>query len=286
MCVIHAPEQVLNAFTRMKSIDAIMWNRAGQWDRGNIDLKTTNLVILYAVSGIKMDPTRKSVRDPNLFDESYSSESIFSPKKIFTPLLFRNNLRNVNSWILESTQTPEVITTNKSGSFLKYSDVDDNSFLKLLDMFDVDGTFEGNKLSALELLNSSEANYGLSHLPKYIFISQSLFGMKVASLDDVAKIASNSIGRSSTGRNRNFNSWYQDYSKSVNVPNRWSPLSSPHIGGAQRALYSGLNTDCVFLIIEPIKAWQIGDESKPFALGLAASVIVPKQFKIRTIGFR
>ncbi len=286
MCVIYAPDQILNAFNRMRSIDAIMWNRAGFWDEENLDLKAIDLTILYAVSGISMDPTRKSVRDPNLYDESYSSENLFSPKRIFSPLLFKNNIRNVNSWMNEVTQNAGLVFTKKSGNFLSYSDIDDNSFLKLLSMIDVDSSFEGDKLSALELLNSSEANFGLSHLPKYVYISEAVKDLKINSIHDANLLLPKVIGRSSSAKSRSISTWYEEFRKSINAPSRWSPLGSPHIGGAHRSLYLNLNTDCILLVIEPVKAWQIGDEARPFALGLASSIILPKNFKIRTIGFR
>jgi hypothetical protein len=263
-----------------------MWNRAGQWDRENINLKATNLTILYAASGVNMDPTRKSVRDPNLFDESYSSENLFSPKRILSPILFRNNLRNINSWISEISEAPNKIMTRNSQEFLAYSDIETFQLLKLISMFDVDASFEGDKLAALELLSSEEVNYGLSHLPKHVYIHASLLNANLNTLSDLEIMQNSVIGRASISKYRNMKTWFLDYTNLLNSKNKWGPLSSPHIGAGQRSLYSGLNSDGVLLLIEPLKAWNAGDESNPFALGIAASVIVPKRFKIRTIGFR
>jgi hypothetical protein len=153
-------------------------------------------------------------------------------------------------------------------------------------MFDVDGSFEGDKLAALELLDSEEANYGLSHLPKHVYIHASLINANLESLRRLEIIQNSAIGRASSSRYSNMKTWFFDYTNLNNAMNKWSPLSSPHVGAGQRSLYAGLNSDGILLIIEPVKAWNVGEETTPFALGIAASIIVPKRFKIRTIGFR
>ena len=286
MCSVFAPIEVLESFQRMRAIDAIMWNRAGQWDKDNVNLKSTNLTILYASTDAKMDPTRKSVRDPNLFDVSYSSENLFSPKRILSPILFRNNMRNIKSWISEINIDPGRVVTKNQHEFSSYSDIDAFQLLKLISMFDVDASFEGDKLAALELLDSEEANYGLSHLPKHVYIHANLINANLESFRGLEIIQNSAIGRASSSRYSNMKTWFFDYTNLNNAMNKWGPLSSPHVGAGQRSLYAGLNSDAILLIIEPVKAWNVGEETTPFALGIAASIIVPKRFKIRTIGFR
>ena len=176
--------------------------------------------------------------------------------------------------------------TKNGHEFIAYSDIDAFQLLKLISMFDVDASFEGDKLAALELLSSEEVNYGLSHLPKHVYIHASLLNAKLNTMNELEAMQNSVIGRASTSRYRNMKSWFQDYASLLNSKNKWGPISSPHIGAGQRSLYLGLNSDGVLLLIEPLKAWNVGDESNPFALGIAASIIVPKRFKIRTIGFR
>jgi hypothetical protein len=285
-CAIYAPSPILKSFRRMQAIDSIMWNRAGQWDLENVDLKKTDLTIIYASTSNSMDPTRKAVRDPNLYDVKYSSENIFSPKKIFQPILFRNNLRNVNSWMEENSVPFDKISSKNSGNFRIYKDIDNFQFLKLLSMIDVEKDFEGEKLAALELFNAEEENYGLNYLPKYVIINESIPSLRLSNFTDLKQIVKSCIGRSVEKKQGTLEKWFNDYNK-INIKlNFWPGLSTPHIGDGQRSLYSSIGFDAALMVIEPIKGWIKGHEDAPFALGLATSVIVPKSYQIRTIGFR
>ena len=88
--------------------------------------------------------------------------------------------------------------------------------LKLISMFDVDASFEGDKLAALELLSSEEVNYGLSHLPKHVYIHASLLNAKLNTMNELEAMQNSVIGRASTSRYRNMKSWFQDYASLLN----------------------------------------------------------------------
>jgi hypothetical protein len=87
---LFAQEKTYQTFEMMNEIENVVWNMANKWNNQKLDIYKNFPRVLYASrSTAKLEPTRRSVQDPDLLDKSLG-EAIFTTRNIGSPQLTKN----------------------------------------------------------------------------------------------------------------------------------------------------------------------------------------------------
>ena len=85
----------------------------------------------------------------------------------------------------------------------------------------------------------------------------------------------------------NMEKWIKDYYESTQgekIDHSWPKLGVQHIGDSQRKFRESIGPDSTIFIVEPLFIHQRGNESRKVGLGLAFTILGPKDFEVRIIG--
>lgn len=283
---IHAPQLSFDDLAYMNTVDATVWNRAVSWDKNQIKLSGSTMPrIFYAASkGARFDPTRISVRDPDLSDKTIEKGTIISLRDIFDPRDLRTNLATLRTWHDESG-----LEANSSDSnWLRFDDLPTAVLARLLTSWS-GSKEEMNRMDAVaELFDPALGQLGLSDTPTVIYVSRLLtetWGNPeslIARIEDVEVTRSVSNGADGSS----WLEWLANFqSLSFLSSSRRSRLSVPHIGGGQRKLRDLIDYDAVTFVIEPILGLgATRNRSSVISLGIGVAAMSPENFEIRTIG--
>lgn len=283
---IHAPQLSFDDLDYMNTVDATVWNRAVSWDKNQIKLSGTIMPrVFYAASkNARFDPTRISVRDPDLSDRTIEKGTILSLKDIFDPRDLRTNLATLRRWHDESG----LEANSSDANWLRFDDIPASSLVRLLNSWSGSKEETGRMEAVSELFDPALGQLGLSDSPTVIYLSRLLTETWVSPDSLIARIGDVEVTRS-VSKGAEGSSWTEWLSKfnssSFLSSKRRSRLSVPHIGGGQRKLRNLIDYDAVTFVIEPILGLGVTrNRSSIVSLGIGVAAMSPETFEIRTIG--
>lgn len=283
---IHASQLSFDDLNYMNTVDASVWNRAVSWDMNQVKLSGSAMPrIFYAASkGARFDPTRISVRDPDLSDKTIEKGTIMSLRDIFDPRDLRANLATLRSWHDESGLEANAVDSN----WLRFDDIPVASIARLLTSWSGSNEEKDRMEAVSELFDPALGQLGLSDTPTVIFVSRLLTETWGNPEALIARIEEVEVTRSVRGgaEGSSWNEWLTKFrSSSFLSTARRSRLSVPHIGGGQRKLRDRIDYDAVTFVIEPILGLgATRNRSSLVALGIGIAAMSPETFEIRTIG--
>ena len=287
---IHCQNHTFTMFEYMYEIDSTIWRRAEIWDLERLDILTTLPAVLYASrGGIRLEPVRKSVTDPDLIDQKIT-ENIFSLRSIFDPNDFRSNLSTLKSFINEEKLNQIGVDR---GLWIEYMDPTNLQFQRIISTWNTQDPKEYSILiGAAELFNEEMGELGLANVPKRIFIRKNLFN-KIHSVSDLKSFTESvEMTRRANQKQKvhNLDYWNKLFMHGLTVSNKvakWPTLAVGHIGDGQRKLRDDLDERASILIIEPTLALEkTRDSSSALAIGCAFTLMSPPEFDLRLIGHR
>jgi len=287
---IHCQNHTFTMFEYMYEIENTIWRRAEIWDHERLDILTTLPAVLYASrGGIRLEPVRKSVTDPDLIDQEIK-ENIFSLRSIFEPNDFRSNLSTLKSFIEEEELNQIGIDR---GLWMEYMDPTNLQFQRIISTWNTQDPKEYSILiGAAELFNEEMGELGLANVPKRIFIRKNLFN-KINSVSELKSFTESvDMTRRANQKQKvhNLNNWNKLFMQGLRVSNKvakWPTLAVGHIGDGQRKLRRDLDETASILIIEPTLALEkTRDRSSALAIGCAFTLMSPLGFHLRLIGHR
>lgn len=281
---IWAEARTFLSFKYMKEIESVVWNRAKRWDEERIQINKEIPRVLYASPiSSRMEPTRKSVRDPNLIDSKVKGEVVFSAAKIMQPHLFRLNFSFIRSWMTD--QEEHLV---KIPNWYLLQDISNTDIYSLLDGWACDPSEKARLLGTMELFAADMEALGLANVPRACFISKDILEYPpLRDLRDMKDLAMKTkFYRTVSGVNQplNFNDWAKSVTKnSTNTP--FQAISVTHIGGTLRKLKEKLQFDSTVFIIEFMRGIQgKGVDAKTISLGITLTILSPDKYEVRTIG--
>ena len=281
---IWAESQTFASFRYMQEIESVVWNRAKRWDQERIKINVEIPRVLYAspVSS-RMEPTRKSVRDPNLIDSKVKGEVVFSASKIMQPHIFRSNFALMRRWIGDLEEHLRMI----AGWYL-LEDVSNADIYSLLGQWACDESETSRLLGTMELFAADMKALGLANVPRACFIARDVLEYPPLrderDLRDLA--AKTKFYRTIANSNEtlHFSKWAEAVVNNFVDP-AFRPINVTHIGGTLRKLKQSLEFDSTVFIIEFMRGIQgKGSESRTASLGMTLTILSPDDYEVRTIG--
>lgn len=281
---IWAPEQTFDAFFYMSQIEAVVWNRALQWDRENLNIIQNLPTVMYAAPlSSRIEPTRKAVRDPELVDTKISGEVIFSSRRFMNPFFMKKNISTVNRWLASYGETAEKIN---DWLFLENPPVS-----QVIDLISNWSTREQEEMilkGVSELYGDDMGALGLSDIPVSVFISDKVTKVDLGTPKSLEKLMNSvKFGRTVAGdaSNSKLEIWTRAFLDDENLGKYFDDLAITHVGGGQRKLRDHLNYEASILIIEFMNGYKTENGKKAqVSLGLALSILSPGGYDIRVIG--
>lgn len=270
----------------MDKVETVMWNRVSGWDKERLDLSQEFPRVIYAAPlNVNMEPTRKSVRDPNLLDKKVTGEIVFSSRKVMDPNRVADNLNLIKRW------SKSVGEFNKLGiEWLQVDEPDNKSVKNLLDKWNVAPSENYGLSATAELFEDDLEDLGLAFVPKSFFISRDVLTADMGNFQEIDKTLNKSkFGRTlpNAPRQASIEHWKNGYIHELPKENVFSELAITHVGGSQRKLREHLAYDAAIVIIEFVRGItsETGRDST-ISLGLCLSVLSPSGYEIRTLGHK
>jgi len=287
---IHCQNHTFTMFEYMHEIDSTIWRRAEIWDREHLDILSTLPAVLYASrGGIRLEPVRKSVTDPDLIDLEIT-ENIFSLRSIFDPNDFRSNLSTLKSFIGEEKLNQIGIDR---GLWMEYVDPTNLQLQRIISTWDTQDPREYSILiGAAELFNDEMGDLGLADVPKRIFVRKNLLYSISSASELKSFIESIEMTRRANPKQsvHNFDNWTKLFMHGMTTRKKvekWPTLAVGHIGDGQRKIRNDLDEIASILIIEPTLALEkTRDRTSTLAVGCAFTLMSPLEFDLRLIGHK
>jgi len=281
---IWAENQTFASFRYMQEIESVVWNRAKKWDQERIKINVEIPRVLYAspVSS-RMEPTRKSVRDPNLIDSKVKGEVVFSASKIMQPHIFRSNFELMRRWIGDLEDHLKI----SSGWYL-LEDLSNADVYSLLGQWTCNESEKSRLLGAIELFAADMKALGLANVPRACFIARDILEYPPLrderDLRELATKTKSYRSISNSNETLHFTKWADGVLKNCMVP-AFGPVSVTHIGGTLRKLKQSLEFDSTVFIIEFMKGIQgKGSDARTTSIGITLTILSPDDYEVRTIG--
>lgn len=281
---IWAENKTFLSFRYMKEIESVVWNRGKRWDEERIEINKEIPRVLYASPiASRMEPTRKSVRDPNLIDSKVKGEIVFSASKIMQPHLFRKNFSFIRSWINDYENHLKRIP-----NWFLLEDISNTDLYSLLDGWSCDGSEKSRLLGAMELFAADMEALGLANVPRACFISKDVLEYPplrdLRDMKDLARKTKFYRTISNSNQSLNFTDWAKGVTNNqIDTP--FKSVSVTHIGGSIRKLKEQLQFDSTIFIIEFMRGIQgKGSEARTISIGLTLTILSPDNYEVRTIG--
>ena len=281
---IWAETETFLSFRYMQEIESVVWNRAKRWDQERIKINLEIPRVLYASPvATRMEPTRKSVRDPNLIDTKIKGEVVFSAGRIMQPQIFRNNFGLIRRWIGDLEERLKL----QSGWYL-LEDLSNEDIYSLLSQWSCDDSEKSRLLGGMELFAADMDALGLANVPRACFISKDVLEYPPLrderDLRDLALKTKFFRTVSNSNVNLDFSQWAQGVVQDKHVPS-FDPVTVTHVGGTIRKLKQSLEFDSTVLIIEFMRGAQgKGSEARNVSIGIALTILSPSDYEVRTIG--
>jgi hypothetical protein len=283
---IHAPKQSFEDLKHMEIVDRAVWERAATWDREELRIVGDSMPRVFYASptGARFEPTRSSVRDPDISDRTIGTDYIFSLREIFEPRDLRANLALLKRWKAESGMVENAVDDR----WYRFDDVPTNDLTRLMNGW-FGSEAECGRLEAVsELFDPALQELGLSQVPTVTFVSRLLVEtwadpmLLLPRLDEIQVTRAAGPGPSGTS----MSEWSEAYAKQEYLaPGRRAILKTPHVGGGQRALKDLIPYDAVIFIVEPILALgETRNRASALAAGIGFAALSPGGFEVRTIG--
>ena len=288
---LFAQEKTYKTFKVMQEIENVVWNMASKWSRERINIYDQIPNVLYVSSlSANLNPTRKTIFDPQLEDRTLG-ETLFSSKNFASPQLFRRNLELVRN--LDWNNLGEV---NKSKDFILIKVSNFQELKNLILNWSTDANELSIRKSLAELYDPEYQNLGLSHIPTTVVLDQRLLDFQIHDFvlsdgslvqDSLKKNKVFSRAASQSMSDSNMQKWISDYSEWTlqgKIDTSWPKLGVQHIGDSQRKFRDEIGHDSTILFIEPLFVHQKGNESRKVGLGIAFTILGPKDYEVRIIG--
>lgn len=290
---LYAQDRTYKTFEVMNEVDQVVWQLANKWSEESLDIYKQIPPVMYASRNSQsLDPTRKSIQDPEIIDKRLKS-GIFSSTNIATPNFLNSNVKLINKFLNENSKVIEPIGDHLLLKFKKSVVIPD----LLLDLkFD---TRESEIVRDLIALFDPElGQLGLYDVDVSIFIDNSLVNFEINNYFDSEgnltyreKLGReiNSRGSNRTMPDADLRNWRASYEAANNTnmaDETWPKIDVPHIGDGQRKLRKIGGEDELFLVIEPMFVHIKGKEGKKIGFGLAVTLLGPENFDVRIIGLR
>lgn len=283
---IHAPKQSFEDLRHMEIVDRAVWERAATWDREELRIVGNSMPRVFYASpvGARFEPTRSSVRDPDISDRKIGSNYFFSLREIFEPRDFRANLALLKRWNDESG----VVENAANDRWYRFDDVPTKGLKRLMNGW-FGSSAECSRLEAAsELFDPALQELGLTQVPTVTFLSRLLIESwsdplsLLPRLDEIEVTRAAGPGVAGTS----MVEWSEAYRKQEYLaPERRAILKTPHVGGGQRALKDLIPYDAVIFIVEPILALgETRNRASALAAGIGFAALSPGGFEVRTIG--
>lgn len=278
---IFAHPETFDLFRYMQKIEEVVWRHARKWDRNRTSLTGKIPPIMYAApTSANLEPTRKSVRDPNLRDTKISdgSEILYSAKHVFNPSHVYQNIKSIRDWYSNTQADGQELKED----WISLSDIHLKDLQSLIPTLI---TAENNKqeMRAIsELFDTSMGDLGLANRPASVLLKSSLLKDDRIFTDPLAfwDYFAISRGISRTVDGVDLKTWVSSYGPAGNNKT-WGSLQSPHVGDTQRNLVKSLPFEGSVLLLEPVS----GTSNKVVtSLGVAITIFKPKDFEVRMIG--
>ena len=283
---IWAPSSTFTTLKYMNKVETIMWNRAKSWDAERLVISKEVPKVIYASPlGINMEPTRKSVRDPNLFDKKVKGETIFTARKVMDPNLVADNLNTIKRWA-KAAGAPHVLGTD----WLQYDEPENEAIQGLLRKWKVAPSEAIDIQASAELFEDDLEELGLAFMPKSLFVSRSVISADMGNFSEIDRTIQNTkLYRTlaAPGRDVSIDNWKRSFIEEAPRVNVFSDVAITHIGDTQRKLRKHLSYDAAMLIVEFMRGTSKSTSlDGTVSLGLCFSVLAPSGFEIRTLGHR
>lgn len=281
---IWAQSATFMSFQYMQEIESVVWNRAKRWDEERIEINIHIPRVLYASPiTANMEPTRKSVRDPNLVDSKVKGEIVFSAAKIMAPQLFRANLGIMRRWIGDVENHLKAVQ-----DWYLVEDLRNEDVYSLLGQWTSDPQEEPKLLGAMELFAADMTALGLAGIPRALFISKDVLEYPpfrdVRDIEDLVKKTRFFRTIVGIGATLRFSDWVDGVVNNRKLAD-FERASVTHIGGTLRKLRDQLQFDSTVLIIEFMRGVQKAEPlDQTVALGLTLTILSPSNYEVRTIG--
>jgi hypothetical protein len=281
---IWAEAPTFASFRYMQEIESVVWNRAKRWDQERIQINVEIPRVLYASPiASRMEPTRKSVRDPNLIDSKVKGEVVFSASKIMQPHIFRSNFELMRRWIGDL----EEHLTLKSGWYV-IEDLSNEDIYSLLGQWACDDTERSRLLGAMELFEADMTALGLANVPRACFIARDILEFPpLRDERDLRELATKTKFYrtiANAQEDLKFSNWAENVVTNYVDPS-FKSLNVTHIGGTLRKLKNSLEFDSTVFIIEFMRGIQgKGSEARTASIGITLTILSPDDYEVRTIG--
>ena len=281
---LWAEHSTFLSFRYMREIESVVWNRAKRWDEERLRINIDIPRVFYASpASTRMEPTRKSVRDPNLIDNQIKGELVFSAKRIMAPVFFRQNFSLIRRWFADHESRAEV---KKEWVLLK--DFSNADVYSLLGQWASDEAEKRSLLGVMELFAADMSALGLGEVPRAMFISRDVLEYPtLRDQRDLLDLASKTKFRRNVA-NANELLKLSDWSAAVfsgQLDTQFNALGVTHIGGTIRKLKNQLDFDSTVFIIQFMRGTQgKGLSEKTVSLGLTMTIMAPSNYEVRMIG--
>ena len=280
---LFAQGQTIGIFKVMNQINNVVWRMAKKWDREKLNILDNMPPIMYASKpDVILDPCRKAVQDPNLIDKKIRGDIIFSSKDIFSPQLFKANLKTLNAFINESKL---IKRSYKEWSI--FQDPSDSQMQRILATWSTSPKEQTYMIGAAELFEPELGELGISDIPRNILVHNSLLN---GSHENILSFISDiKVTRQvSSLPNSSLAKWIKIFKAPFGGGQSnilWPVLTVQHIGDGQRSTRKAAGVLQTTIMIEPVTG-HIGKAgvSKPVAVGIAITIMNPPEFEIRMIG--
>ena len=288
---LFAQERTYKTFKVMQEIENVVWNMASKWSREKTNIYDQIPNVLY-VSSLKanLNPTRSSIFDPQLEDRTLG-ETIFSSKNIASPQLFQRNLELVTDFDWE--QLGEI---RYSEDFQLVKVVNFEKLKSLILNWSTDANELSIRKSLAELYDPEYQKLSLSQIPTTVVLDQRLLNFQIhdfVQMDGSTTPVSRKVSRLFTRaaaqsmNDSNMQKWIKDYSESTSggrIDTSWPKMGVQHIGDSQRKFQDLIGHDSTIIFVEPLFLHQKGNESRKVGLGIAFTILGPKNYEVRIIG--
>jgi hypothetical protein len=284
---IYAPRQTFSDLAYMSVVDRVAWDRAEGWAESQRKLTGSSMPSVFYVSprGARFEPTRASVRDPDLIDRQLRSSGVLSLYDIFQPADTAHNVRLVERWTDEAFGEP----TETSKSHSRYDFPSPLRLQRLLDSWNGSTDEEGAIRSLSELFSENLGDLGLADVPASVVVGSDIRALRPNSRMSAEEIRDSihfTRRLTSTAGGATIIDWHVAFENEIAAPRHALPrLAVGHIGDGQRALRRWMPHDGTLVIIEPLLGIAPGGQrAHATAIGLGLAVLGPDNFHIRTMG--
>ncbi len=279
---LYAKEKTFLVFKIMNQIDSAIWRLAKKWDKEHLNIIKNMPIVMYASKpDVKLDPCRKTVRDPDLIDKKIKGEVIISNRAVMNPIHVKQNLQVLRNFIKEAN-----LAGISQGDWYLYPEPSDVNMQRILSSWESSNTERNLLVGAAELFVPELEELGLHEIPRNILVHKDLIDFKELNIEWLLKRNAPSRKVSNLNANATIKSWKAAYEASF--PGKFARISWPrlivgHVGDGQRAIRSSFSPDATTLMIEPILGHLVKGQS-PVSAGVAFTLFTPAEYEIRMIG--